>query len=117
MNKHRRVKKNMREMPRLPGESEIAGQESEISGLPEKEGSGEFDLSAAEGEVRGLETRMSREIGGQVKEVKEQIAKAFEQARRDQDRFADRVRTDPEILGHLGKFLEFRAKLRQEEVR
>ena len=112
----------MRELHRPPGENEVSGREYEASGteaekrnLPEKEASGDFDLSVAEDEVRGSEVRMNREIDSDVAEVKEQISKAFEQARRVQDKFADEVRKDRELSGRLGRFLEFQAKLRQEE--
>jgi len=105
----------MRESYRPPGENEASGRETEKRDLPEQEASGEFDLSAAEDEVRGLEVRMNREIDSDVAEVKEQIDKAFEQARRAQDKFADEVRKDRELSGRLGRFLEFQAKLKQEE--
>lgn len=103
----------MREISRQPGDSEINKQDLEAAEAPERAETGEFSLPAADDEVRGLEVRMSREIGGQVREVKEQIARAFEHARRDQDRFADQARTDPELSSRLARFLEFQARLKQ----
>ncbi len=106
----------MREVDRRPpqeaAENQEAGRENEPD-LEAAEAAG-FDEAAAADVVSGLELRMGQEVDRQVSEVKEQIARAFEHSRREQQKFGDQVRTAPELQANLGRFLEFLDNINSE---
>ncbi len=109
----------MRESDRRPPGEAAEDQESLRENEPGLESAAEagFNDAAAADAVSGLELRMGQEIGRQVSEVREQLARAFEHSRREQQRFGDQVRTSPEMRANLGRFLEFLDNLNSETAR
>ena len=108
----------MFETERRPSGEMAEGREAkfEAESRPDEDRSGDFNEAEAADLLSSRELRTDQEVRRMVAEVKDQIDQAFEQASRDQEKFGDWVRANPEVTAKLGRFLEFMNKLKQERT-
>ncbi len=102
------------ERPAPGSDAEIRDEKSEAAKKLETAKSGRFDEAAAAENLGVVELRVSKEIARQAAMTKEQIAEAFEQVYRRQEKFGEEMRNDEVAAPQMAKFLQYLETLRHE---